>query len=65
MGGESCIVLRLRLMRKLAMSHMHDRGKNSLSSDRVGLREATQSVVEAVERIRTGASSSPLFLATD
>ena len=45
--------------------HMHDRGKNSLSSDRAGLREATEGVVEAVECIRTGASSSLLFLVTD
>ena len=46
-------------------SYMHDRGKNSLSSDRAGLMEATEGVVEAVECIKTGASSSPLFLATD
>ena len=45
--------------------HMHDRGKNSLSSDRAGLKEATEGVVEAVECVRTGASSSPLFVATD
>ena len=44
---------------------MHARGKNSLSSDRAGLRDATECVVEAVECVRTGASASPLFLATD
>ena len=45
--------------------HMHDKGKNSSSSERAGFREATEGVVKAVEYIRTGASSSPLFLATD
>ena len=45
--------------------HMHDRGKNSSSSDRAGLKEATDGVVQAVECVRTGASASPLFLATD
>ena len=45
--------------------HMHDRVKNSLSSDRAGLREAAEGVVKAAEYIRTGAFSSPLFLATD
>ena len=40
--------------------------KNFLSSNRAGLREATEGVVEAVDEcIRTGASSSPLFLNTD
>ena len=39
--------------------------KNSLSSNRAGLREATEGVVEAVECVKTGAASSLLFLATD
>ena len=43
--------------------HKQARGKNSSSSDRAGLREATEGVVEAVECIRTGTSSSLLFLA--
>ena len=33
--------------------------------NRAGVREAIEGVVEAVECIRTGASSSPLFLTTD
>ena len=44
---------------------MHDRGKNSLSSNRAGLREANEGVMVAVECVRSGASSSPLFLSTD
>ena len=43
--------------------HKQARGKNSSSSDRAGLREATEGVVKAVECIRTGTSSSLLFLA--
>ena len=46
-------------------AYMHNRGKNSLSSDRASLREATEGVMESVEFIRTGASSSSLFLTTD
>jgi hypothetical protein len=43
---------------------MHARGKISSSRDRAGLKEATEGVVIAVECVRTGASASPLFLAT-
>ena len=45
--------------------HMHDRGKNSLSSDRVGLGEANEGVREAVECPVAGAFQSPTFLSTD
>ena len=45
--------------------HMHDRGKNSSSSNRAGFGEDTEGVVETGECISAGASSSPLFLATD
>ena len=39
--------------------HMYVRPKNSLSSDRAGLREATEGVVGAVECLTTGAFGSP------
>ena len=45
--------------------HMHARGKNSLSSDRVGCGEATEGVREAVECPVAGAFPSPTFLSTD
>ena len=44
---------------------MHARGKNSLSSDRVGPGEATEGVSEAVECPVAGAFPSPTFLFTD
>ena len=44
---------------------MHARGKNSLSSDRVGPREATESVREDVECPMAGAFPSQTFLSTD
>ena len=45
--------------------HMHARLKNSLSSDRAGLGEATEGVVGAVECLTNGAFGSPCFLSTD
>ena len=39
--------------------HMHARPINSSSSDRAGLREATEGVVGAVECLMTGAFVSP------
>ena len=45
--------------------HMHARGKNSSSSDRVGPGEATEGVREAVECPVARAFPSPTFLSTD
>ena len=45
--------------------HLHDRGNTSPSSNRAGLREGTEGVMQAVVCVRTGASSSPLFLSTE
>ena len=44
--------------------HMHARGKNSLSSDRVGRGETTEGVREAVECPVAGAFTSQTFLST-
>ena len=45
--------------------HMHARGKNSSSSDRVGPRKATEGVRDAMEYHVAGAFLSPTFLSTD
>ena len=39
--------------------HIHTRSKKTLSSDRAGLREATEGVVGAVECLMTGEFGSP------
>ena len=44
---------------------MHASGKNSLSSNRVGLGEAAEDVREAVECPVAGAFPSPTFLSTE
>ena len=44
---------------------MHAMGKNSLSSDKVGLGEANEGVREAVECPVAGAFPAPTFLSTD